>query len=48
MTEFDQWYNSLPKHTQEWLRKQPVWHDADMFKVFALGFLIGLCLGFIL
>ena len=47
-TDLDKWYDSLPPHTKIWLKKQPLWHDSDMFKMLGLGFLVGLCVGFIL
>jgi hypothetical protein len=47
-TELDKWYDSLPPHAQAWLKKQSIWNDRDMFKMVGLGFLIGLCIGYIL
>ncbi len=47
-SKWDLWYDSLPSHTKEWLKKQPVWHDSDMFKAALfgafIGFLIGICI----
>lgn len=34
--------------TQNWLAKQALWHDSDMIKMLAIGFAIGVCIGFIL
>ncbi len=45
--KWELWYDSLPTHTKEWLKKQPVWHDSDMFKALAIGFAIGLVVGLI-
>jgi hypothetical protein len=42
------WLEQQPKHTQEWLKKQAIWTDADMSKVFLFGALIGAILGVIL
>ena len=44
-SQAQRWLEMQPKHTQEWLKKQAIWHDADMgialcFGAF-LGFLIG-------
>lgn len=39
------WLEQQPKHTQEWLKKQAVWHDADMFKAFVFGAFVGLLIG---
>lgn len=46
--KWEVWYDSLPKHTKEWLKNQPVWHDRDMFKAFAVGILVGLIIGVVL
>lgn len=47
-SKWDNWYDSLPSHTKEYLKNQPLWHDRDMAKAFAwglfFGFLVGLCL----
>ena len=42
------WLEQQSKHTQEWLKKQAIWNDADMFKMLVVGFLIGFCVGFII
>jgi hypothetical protein len=39
---------SLPAHTKEWLKTQPIWHDRDMFYMFLVGLVIGLIVGGIL
>jgi len=33
--------------TDAWLAKQPIWHDRDMWKAFAVGIAIGLLVGFV-
>jgi hypothetical protein len=43
-----EWLEQQPKHTQEWLKKQAVWHDSDMFKAFSLGVLFGIIIGVVL
>lgn len=48
MSKWDQWYDNLPAHTKEYLKNQPLWHDSDMFKAFAVGILVGLIIGAIL
>jgi hypothetical protein len=45
MSKFQAWYDSLPEHTKEYLKKQPVWHDRDMYKALILGMSIGLVIG---
>lgn len=42
MNKWQAWYDSLPKHTQEYLNKQPLWTDKDL----ALFVSIALCVGF--
>jgi len=45
--KFDVWWNSLPTHTQEYLRHQPIWKHEEMvggmIAAFVVGILIGLC-----
>ena len=26
------WWDSLPKHTREYLESQPIWNDSDVIK----------------
>jgi hypothetical protein len=44
-SKYDKWWDSLPKHTQEYLKSQPIWYDSDLYKTafiaFAFGFLVG-------
>ena len=44
-TKYDQWFESQPKWTQEWMKKQAVWNDADMFKAGFIGVFVGIILG---
>lgn len=46
--KWDRWYDSLPPHTKENLKKQAVWHDADMVKAFAFGVFFGILIGVVL
>jgi len=46
-SQLQKWYDSLPEHTKQYLSKQPVWHDSDMFKVSVLFFIAGLIIGLI-
>ena len=39
------WIEQQPKHTQEWLKKQAIWHDSDMFKAGLIGVFFGLIIG---
>lgn len=43
-----EWLEQQPKHTQEWLKKQAVWHDSDMFKAVAFGAFVGFLIGLII
>jgi hypothetical protein len=42
------WLDKQPKHTQEWMKKQAIWHDKDLWYFFSLGSLFGLLVGFLL
>jgi hypothetical protein len=42
-----EWLEKQPKHTQEWLKKQAIWHDADLFRFLAIGMLVGFLIGLI-
>lgn len=48
MSKLTQWYDSLPKHTQDYLSKQPIWHDSDLLKFTAIAFTVGFILGAVL
>jgi hypothetical protein len=48
MNKWTQWYDSLPEHTKESLKNQPLWHDSDLFKAAIFGAVIGFTLGAIL
>ena len=45
MNKWTGWYDSLPENTKQYLKRQPVWHDKDMWKAGLLGLSIGLILG---
>jgi F0F1-type ATP synthase assembly protein I len=47
-SEYDKWYNSLPSHTKDWLKNQPVWYDVDLFLAFIAGILLGSFISWIL
>jgi hypothetical protein len=48
MNKWTTWYDSLPAHTKEYLKTQPLWHDIDLAKAFAFGMLVGILLGIVL
>jgi hypothetical protein len=43
--KWELWWDSLPEHTKIYLKNQPVWHDSDMWKAFAVGVLVGFVIG---
>jgi alpha-L-arabinofuranosidase len=45
MDKWTNWYDSLPEHTREYLKNQPLWHDIDLIKAGLVGFVIGLIFG---
>ena len=48
MNKWNVWYDSLPNHTKEYLKSQPIWHDSDMWRAGLFGLVIGLIIGVIL
>lgn len=48
MNKWDAWWDSLSPTTQAYLKTQPLWHDIDLAKAFAIGALIGFVIGVIL
>lgn len=48
MNKWDSWYDSLPEHTKQYLKAQPLWHDSDMWRAGIFGLVIGFILGVIL
>jgi hypothetical protein len=44
-SETQRWLEMQPKHTQEWLKKQAIWHDADMVKAVMFGMVLGFLIG---
>jgi hypothetical protein len=47
VSKYDAWWNSLSPQTQEYLKKQPIWHDRDLYKALAIGAVVGFVIGFI-
>jgi ElaB/YqjD/DUF883 family membrane-anchored ribosome-binding protein len=45
MNKWTAWYDSLPENTKEYLKKQPIWHDSDLFKAAAVGAVVGFLIG---
>jgi hypothetical protein len=45
MNKWTAWYDSLPEHTKQYLKTQPLWHDIDMVKAAIFGIVVGFILG---
>jgi ElaB/YqjD/DUF883 family membrane-anchored ribosome-binding protein len=45
MNKWTNWYDSLPEHTKEYLKNQPLWHDIDLVKAGIVGLIVGFLLG---
>ena len=45
MDKYQTWWDSLPKHTQEYLKSQPLWHDSDMWRAGIFGCFVGIIIG---
>jgi ElaB/YqjD/DUF883 family membrane-anchored ribosome-binding protein len=43
--KFETWWENLDPHTKEYLKKQPIWHDSDLFKAAAIGAVVGFLIG---
>jgi len=39
------WWDSLPKHTREYLESQPIWNDSDVIKFSIISLIIGFAIG---
>ncbi len=44
-SKYQAWWDSLSPQMQEYLKKQPVWHDKDLYKAFAIGIVVGVVVG---
>jgi hypothetical protein len=45
MNKWTAWYDSLPEHTKQYLKTQPIWHDIDLAKAAAVGAVVGFLIG---
>lgn len=46
-SKHQQWWDNLDPRTREYLNKQPIWHDRDLYKALAVGTVIGIIIGVI-
>jgi hypothetical protein len=42
-----QWWDNLSPQMQDYLKRQPIWHDRDMYKAATVGSVIGFFVGLI-
>lgn len=45
--KWEVWWNSLPAHTKEYLKSQPIWHDRDVVKFVSIALVVGFFFGYI-
>ncbi len=45
MSKYQAWWDSLSPQMQEYLKRQPIWHDRDLYKAFGTGIVIGMVIG---
>jgi hypothetical protein len=48
MNKWQEWYDSLPKHTKEYLKNQPLWTDKDVAVFVSIALAVGFFFGFII
>ena len=47
MSKFNDWYGSLPEHTKQWLKNQPIYTVKDSYKFIAIGAVVGFVVGLV-
>jgi hypothetical protein len=45
--KWDKWYDSLPAHTQEYLKNAQIWTDKDVAKFVSIALVVGFFFGYI-
>jgi hypothetical protein len=49
-TELEDWWDRLDPKTKNYLKSQPIWHNADMIKAAVIagviGFMVGIIVGY--
>lgn len=46
-TPVEQWWDNLDSRTKTYLKKQPIWHDRDLWKAGIVGTIVGFAIGFL-
>jgi hypothetical protein len=47
MNKWEAWWDSLPKHTQEYLSKQPLYYEKDLAWTAVICFVLGFAFSFV-
>jgi hypothetical protein len=45
MNKWNKWYDSLPEHTKQYLKGQPLWHDKDVAFFCSIAMAVGFFFG---
>lgn len=45
MSKLNEWYDSLPEHTKQWLKDQPIYKEKDLYRSMTIGGVIGFMIG---
>jgi hypothetical protein len=46
MSKWRAWYDSLPEHTKQSLKNEPLWHDKDVALFVSIALVIGWAIGY--
>jgi hypothetical protein len=47
MSKYKVWWDSLHPNMKEYLKKQPIWYDRDLYKVAVVAGIVGFVIGFV-
>jgi ElaB/YqjD/DUF883 family membrane-anchored ribosome-binding protein len=47
LNNWTDWYNSLPEHTKQWLKNQPIYKANEVYKFIAIGAVVGFVVGLV-
>ncbi len=47
MNKYENWWQSLSPQMREYLKRQPIWTDRDLYKSIAIGAVVGFVIGFV-